>query len=542
MCGIVAIFNKTDDNSLLNKPYVSHDIYESLVHLQHRGQDAAGIMTCETRKTDLDKSELPFNKVYRSATHGLVDRLLLNNDINSLYGNYGIGHVRYATSGSAKSHEEIQPFYINYPYGIALAHNGNLCGQKNLKLHLKDDLNRHLNTFSDSEMLLNLIAEYLTDVKNETRFKDEDFFVLLCDVIKRLYETVKGAYSVVGFIVGKGIFAFRDPYGIRPLIYGKRSYIVDENNSLMNNNNDEHSYIFSSESTMFNSLNFKDATDVLPGELCFVDTKGKLYKKVIQNSGCAQCIFEYIYFARPDSKIDNISLYEARARLGESLADTWIEKYGKIEYIKPDIVVPVPFTSNTAAIFFARRLNIPYTEGLYKNPFIGRTFIMDENKKRVRSVQQKLSPQIEEIYDKRIILLDDSIVRGTTGKQVVSMLRLFGAKEIYFVTTCPPVISPCFYGINIPTKKELIASNLTIDEIRIFLGVEVLLYQNIENLKKSISAAESTKNTKQRHMNSLLTVAKDSKNSTNKIRGFCDACLSGVYPVPVKEELENIVL
>ncbi len=468
MCGIVGIYS--------HKPVVT-ELYDSLIHLQHRGQDAAGIMTSNS-------------SIHKICGKGLVREVFSQQKIEQLHGNTGIAHVRYPTAGTADSYEEIQPFWLNSPYGIALAHNGNLTNQDKLAQELQTQHHRHLNTASDTEVLLNLFADALDTTKQATG--SLPFFEQICAAITTLQNRITGSYAVVSMLVNKGLIAFRDPYGIRPLIYGKRE-----------NTDGTYDYIFSSEPTMFHSLGFTIVDDVKPGEVIYVDTEGHLHQRVLKQKQLSPCIFEYIYFARPDAVLDDISVYRARLRMGQNLANNWKQKYPDTV---PDIVIPAPSTSNTAALAFAHVLGVRYSEGLYKNPFIGRTFIMSNKEERKRSVRYKLSPQETEIRDKVVLILDDSIVRVTTSKEIVSMIREHNPKAVYFVTTCPPVKFPCFYGIDIPTREELIASKRDAAQIQKFLGVDKLLYQNIDDLVEAVT-----------------------RRGHHDIESPCMACLNGDY-------------
>jgi amidophosphoribosyltransferase len=449
MCGIVGI---------ISQKAVAADLYESLIHLQHRGQDSAGIITCN--KT-----------IHKACGFGLAREVFAIKDIAKLEGRVGLGHNRYATAGNPSNQEEIQPFWINSPYGIAIAHNGNLINQQQLNDELQRKRHRHLNTASDSEILLNLFADGFESTKHTTG--SVDFFEQICSAVKTLHDLIDGAYSVVSMIVDKGLIAFRDPYGIRPLVYGRKA-----------NANGKYDYIFASEPTMFHYLGFTEVGDVEPGEVIFIDMEGNLQQRILTKKTFSPCIFEYVYFARPDSKLDDISVYRARLRMGQNLALNWKKTFPEV---LPDIVIPVPLTSNTAALSFAHELGVRYSEGLYKNPFIGRTFIMPTNAARERSVRHKLSPQETEIRGKKVLVLDDSIVRGTTSKEIVKMLFDTGAKEVYFVSTAPPIKFPCFYGIDIPTNIELIAADKTINEIQKYLGVNRLLYQTETDLVEAVT-------------------------------------------------------
>lgn len=449
MCGIVGVYS--------HEP-VAAELYDSLIHLQHRGQDASGILTCADR-------------FYFKHGLGLVRESIFSEDIIKLKGNFGIAHARYPTAGGY-SETDVQPLWIGSPRGIALAHNGNLVNYEELVDDLCGRQHRHLNSTLDSEALLLLLADYLA--KGSYSDNDEEqFFQLLCTAVTHIHQRVQGSYSVVSLVIGKGLVAFRDPYGIRPLVWGERT-----------REDGSKDYIFASETTPFYALGFEPKGDLRPGEVAYVNSQGQLYRKVLMSKEFTPCIFEYVYFARPDATLDDVSVYRARLRMGQNLAKSWKEKFPEII---PDVVIPAPSTANTAALAFANELGIRYSEGLYKNPFIGRTFIMPSQESRSRQVRYKLTPQKTEINKKKVLIVDDSIVRGTTSREIVRMVREFGALEIYFVSTCPPIKNPCFYGIDIPSRKKLIAAHKTEDEIREFLGVDKLLYQTQENLIEAVS-------------------------------------------------------
>jgi amidophosphoribosyltransferase len=472
MCGIVGIYRNHS---------VAVQLYDSLIHLQHRGQDAAGIMTYNQR----------FHSLHGK---GLVRDVFSPTDLNKLKGNVGIAHVRYPTAGHS-SDEEIQPLRLNSPYGIAISHNGNLVNQQELAQKLQEKYSRHLNTSCDSEIILNLFANGIDIARKKT----DSIFEQICSSIKYIHKVAQGSYSVVSAIMGKGLVAFRDPHGIRPLVYSKSK-----------NSDGSFNYIFASEPTMFHSLGYSEIYNVQPGEVIYIDQDGNLHQKILTDEKFSPCIFEYVYFARPDAVLDEVSVYRARLRMGQNLALQWKKNYPDC---LPDIVIPAPSTSNTAALSFAGELDVRYSEGLYKNPFIGRTFIMSDNEERKKSVLYKLSPQKTEILDKTVLILDDSIVRGTTSKEIIKMVRECGAKQIYLVTTCPPVKYPCFYGIDIPTRAELIATNKTVEEIREFLGVDKLLYQTIEDLVEAVT-----------------------RKGEHHIDKPCLACLTGKYLHDVSEK------
>ncbi len=450
MCGIVGIHSQGA---------VAAELYDSLIHLQHRGQDAAGILTCNER-------------FYVKQGLGLVQEVFEPEDLMHLHGHVGIGHTRYPTAGGYNI-ADVQPLWIGSPRGIALAHNGNLVNYKELAQEITQIKHRHLNSSVDSEVLLHLLADGIEEKSSADENTDEGFYSNLCSAVKNIFKRAHGSYSVVSVIIGKGLVAFRDPHGIRPLVMGQRT-----------DTNGKKEYIFASENTMFYALGFQPMGDVQPGEVIYVTRDGELYRQVIEKKTFAPCIFEYVYFARPDSKINEIGVYRSRLYMGQNLAKRWKEKYPDV---LPDVVIPVPFTSNTAALSFAHELGVRYSEGLYKNPFIGRTFIMPNGKERSRSVRYKLTPQKSEIQDMKVLMVDDSIVRGTTSREIVKMVREFGAKEIYFVSACPPIIDPCFYGIDIPSRSELIAAQKSVDEIQKYLGVDKFLYQEIDDLVEAIN-------------------------------------------------------
>ena len=448
MCGITGIYS--------HKP-VAAELYDSFIHLQHRGQDAAGIMTYD-------------NRMHKEKGMGLAKEVFNKTNMELLTGSIGISHNRYPTHGGF-SHGEVQPFWTSVPYGIALAHNGNLTNYQDLAEEITNKDSRYLNTNSDSEVLLHYFADLLHT--NTPPEDSEEFFYLLCNAVTKIFKHVNGAYSVVSIVIGKGLVVFRDPQGIRPLVKGERS-----------NGNGGKDYIFASENTMFYALGFEPKGTVLPGELIYVDEAGNVFNKRLVKKSFNPCIFEYVYFARPDATLNDVSVYRSRLRMGQNLAEAWKKKYPEKT---PDIVIPAPSTANTAALSFAHELGVRYSEGLYKNTFIGRTFIMPGQAERKKSVKYKLVPQELEIRDKKVMIMDDSIVRGNTSREIVRMLKDFGAKEVYFAVACPPVNSPCFYGVDMPTKSELIAGNMNEEEIENYLEVDALLYQKIDDLVEAVT-------------------------------------------------------
>jgi len=398
MCGIAGIYS--------HKP-VAAELYDSIIHLQHRGQDAAGIMTYD-------------NRMHKEKGMGLAKEVFNKSNMELLTGNIGISHNRYPTHGGF-SHGEVQPFWTSVPYGIALAHNGNLTNYQSLAEEITHKDSRYLNTNSDSEVLLHYFADLLHT--NNPPEDSEEFFYLLCNAVTKIFKHVKGAYSVVSLVIGKGIVVFRDPQGIRPLVKGERS-----------NGNGGKDYIFASENTMFYALGYEPKGTVLPGELIYVDEDGKVFSKRLVKKTFNPCIFEYVYFARPDATLNDVSVYRSRLRMGQNLADEWKKKYPDII---PDIVIPAPSTANTSALSFAHELGVRYSEGLYKNTFIGRTFIMPGQAERKKSVKYKLVPQELEIRDKKVLIMDDSIVRGNTSREIVQHAERFWCKGSLFRSSVP---------------------------------------------------------------------------------------------------------
>ncbi len=441
MCGILGI---------LAQGPVNQPLYDGLLVLQHRGQDAAGILTSDA------------NRIYLRKDNGLVRDVFQQHHMQALKGNMGIGHVRYPTAG-CDSPAEAQPFYVNSPFGLALAHNGNLTNAAQIKDELfREDL-RHINTESDSEILLNVFAHELQAVAKLRLTPDQVF-----RAVSAVHRRCRGAYAVTMLIAGVGILAYRDPYGIRPLVYGKRE--TDQGT--------EH--MFASESVALDVLGFNRVRDVAPGEAMFVDVKGELHsQQCAEKPMLAPCIFEFVYFARPDSMIDGIYVHKTRLRMGEKLASK-IKRVWTNHDI--DVVIPIPDTSRTAALEMAYQLNLPYREGYIKNRYIGRTFIMPGQAERKKSVRQKLNAIDVEFRGKNVLLVDDSIVRGTTSKQIIQMARDGGAKKVYFASAAPPVRFPNVYGIDMPSVQELIGNGRTEDQIAAAIGADHLIYQDLNDL------------------------------------------------------------
>ncbi|MBY4675138.1 amidophosphoribosyltransferase [Marinobacterium arenosum] len=450
MCGIVGIVAKS---------HVNQTIFDALTVLQHRGQDAAGMVTCEG------------NRFYMRKDNGLVNEVFRTRHMKRLMGNAGIGHVRYPTAGSSSA-AEAQPFYVNSPYGIALAHNGNLTNADELIDQVfRDDL-RHVNTTSDSEVLLNVFAHELQAQGKLVPTADDIF-----KAIARVHERVTGGYAVVAVITGYGIVAFRDPNGIRPLVYGKRE----------TKQGDE--YMVASESVALDTSGYTRIRDLAPGEAIFIDMDGRVStRQCANNPRLTPCLFEYVYLARPDSIIDDVNVYKSRMRQGVSLAE-------KVKRERPDhdidVIIPIPDTSRTAALEMANHLGVMFREGFIKNRYIGRTFIMPGQTERKKSVRRKLNPIELEFKDKVVMLVDDSIVRGTTSQQIVQMAREMGAKKVYFASAAPAVRYPNVYGIDMPAADELIAHGRTDDEVGQEIGCDWMLYQDLDDLKESVRSGNS---------------------------------------------------
>jgi len=466
MCGILGVVAKSPVNQML---------YDGLLVLQHRGQDAAGIVTAEGATFHMHKGG------------GMVRDVFRTRNMRALLGACGIAHTRYPTAGSAWSAAEAQPFYVNSPFGIVLGHNGNLTNTDRLKSELfRQDL-RHVNTDSDSEVLLNVLAHELQEASANCKLDPAIIFAAVSGVYRRC----RGAYAVVAMIAGYGLLAFRDPYGIRPLVFGKLET--------------EHGteYLVASESVALTSLGFELVRDVAPGEAIFIDEDGHFYsRQCVEQTSLNPCLFEYVYLARPDSIIDGISVYEARLRMGESLADKIKREYRGLDI---DVVIPIPDSSRPAAMQLAKQLNLPYREGFIKNRYIGRTFIMPGQTVRAKSVRQKLNAIGMEFSGKNVLLVDDSVVRGTTSQEIVQMARESGARKVFFASAAPPVRFPNVYGIDMPTRGELIANGRSEDEIARMIGADKLIYQDLDAL------------------------IEDVRSVNPKVAHFEDSCFSGHY-------------
>jgi amidophosphoribosyltransferase len=466
MCGILGVVARTPVNQLL---------YDGLLLLQHRGQDAAGIATSNGKAFAMHKAS------------GLVRDVFRTRNMRGLPGRSGIAHVRYPTAGSASDSDEAQPFYVNAPFGVTLAHNGNLTNSEQLKDEMFRRDRRHINTESDSEVLLNVLANALQEAAVGVSLDPDRIFGAVGEVHRR----VRGAYACVAEIAGYGVLGFRDPWGIRPLCYGIAETDLGTE------------YLIASESVALEGMGFRFVRDVAPGEAVFIDLDGNFHSKVCADRvSLNPCIFEYVYFARPDSVIDGVSVYDARLKMGEYLA----EKVRREPWAADiDVVMPIPDTSRPSALQLANRLNLDYREGFIKNRYVGRTFIMPGQSVRRKSVRQKLNAMSIEFRGKNVLLVDDSIVRGTTSHEIVQMARDAGANKVYFASAAPPVRFPNVYGIDMPTRSELIASGRTDEEIRVAIGADALVYQDLESMKQSV------------------------RDVGPHLRGFEASCFDGVY-------------
>ena len=449
MCGVIGIVANTPVNQLL---------YDGLMVLQHRGQDAAGIVTAEGARFHMHKGQ------------GLARDVFRTRDMRNLLGNIGVAHVRYPTAGSASSSAESQPFYVNSPFGIVLGHNGNLTNTEQLMRALFAEDLRHVNTNSDSEVLLNVLAHELQKNGHAGRLELNTIF----SAVSGVHARCRGAYAVVAMISGYGLLAFRDPHGIRPLVIG------------INESVNPPEYMVTSESVAIDTLGFRLLRDIQPGEAVFIDENRHLHtRQCASNPALHPCIFEYVYLARPDSVMDGISVYKTRLRMGVSLADKISREYG---HLKIDVVIPIPDTSRPSALQLAYHLKVPYREGFIKNRYIGRTFIMPGQSLRKKSVRQKLNAIAEEFKDKNVLLVDDSIVRGTTSREIVQMARDAGARKVFFASAAPPVRYPNVYGIDMPTRSELLAFGRSDEEIALEIGCDALVYQDLEALVADVKA------------------------------------------------------
>ena len=462
MCGIVGVVSDAPVNQL---------IYDALLLLQHRGQDAAGIVTQQERKFYMHKAK------------GLVRDVFRTRNMRALPGNCGLGQVRYPTAGNAYSEEEAQPFYVNAPFGIVLVHNGNLTNAQALKAELFSTDHRHINTASDSEVLLNVLAHEVECTTRGLPLQPADVFA----AVRNVHRRVRGSYAVIALIAGHGVLAFRDPYGIRPLCLGRGPGTT----------------VVASESVALEGTSHEFVRDIAPGEAVFIDLRGKVHQaQCAERAVLMPCIFEFVYLARPDSTMDGISVYQARLNLGETLAKRVVSTVPPNEI---DVVIPIPESSRPSAAQLAQLLGLPYREGFVKNRYVGRTFIMPGQAVRKKSVRQKLNVIASEFKGRNVLLVDDSIVRGTTSREIVQMARDAGARKVYLASAAPPVRYPNVYGIDMPTSTELVAHNRSVAEIQQIIGCDALIYQEVEGMKRAIGALNT------------------------RLDGFDASCFDGVY-------------
>jgi len=467
MCGIVGVASNAPVNQL---------IYDALLLLQHRGQDAAGIVTQLDRKFFMHKAK------------GMVRDVFRTRNMRALPGNNGLGQVRYPTAGNAFSEEEAQPFYVNAPFGLVLVHNGNLTNAHALKAELFSEDHRHINTESDSEVLLNVLAHEIDKTTRGLPLKPVDVF----EAVRRVHRRIKGSYAVVSMIAGHGLLAFRDPFGIRPLCIGRGA---------------DGTYMVASESVALDGTGHVFERDIAPGEAVFIDLAGQAHFMQCADAPLLKpCIFEYVYLARPDSTMDGISVYQARLNLGETLAKRVVSAVPPTDI---DVIIPIPESSRPSATQLAHLLGVPYREGFVKNRYVGRTFIMPGQGVRKKSVRQKLNVIASEFKGRNVLLVDDSIVRGTTSKEIVQMARDAGARKVYLASAAPPVRFPNVYGIDMPTPEELVAHDRTIEEIRVLIGCDALIYQDVDAMKQAVMSATAS--------------------DAPQLDGFDASCFDGVY-------------
>lgn len=473
MCGVVGLIGSRE---------AATEAFLGLTTLQHRGQDAAGILTLN--------SEDGFHRVKNI---GLVESVFNRENMNSLTGRAAIGHVRYSTAGKGELFD-VQPFLLSFPFGLGMIHNGNIVNTAQLTRELRVHSKRSLLTHSDTEIILNCFAEALAQEAEVSGQAERLSFDQICRAVSAIQARVEGSYSIVTLIADHGLVAFRDPRGIRPLVWGRRG----------------QDYMVASESVALHFNGYtEDVKNIEPGEVVFIDFEGKAQSRILKQNPPAHCMFEWVYFASPESVVDGSPVYRARIELGRTLAAAVKSRMAE-KNIQADIIVPIPETSRIAAIAMAEELKIPYREVLIKNRYIKRTFILDSQDKRQKAVNLKLSPVRSEIEGKTVILVDDSIVRGTTSKKIVELVRRSGAKQVVLVSTCPPIQHPCFYGIDFPEEKELVASGRNLEALEKELGVDALIYQSIDGLEQSLGQGHK----------------------------LCMACLNGKYPVDVKEAKE----
>lgn len=461
MCGFIGVIGS--DSAV-------REIYDGLITVQHRGQDAAGIITFDGR-FHIKKGE------------GLVRDIFSSANVRRLRGKLGVGHVRYPTVGSGGG-EDAQPFVVNYPFGIVMAHNGNVANYDDLRDELADAGQRRLFSGCDVEVLLNVFANALAR-EGRDGFSLEAYYA----AVREVYQKVRGAYSVVGYIAGQGMFAFRDPYGIKPISMGRREV------------NGSVAYAVASESVVLDTIGYERLPADTPGEALFIGLDGRLDRRQVAPANHHPCVFEYVYFARPDSYLEDVSVYESRLRMGRKLAARF-----RAEGLSADVVIPVPDSARTAALAMAEELGLPYREGLVKNRYVGRTFIMPNNGQRQRSVRRKLNTIDGEFRGKAVLIVDDSIVRGNTSRQIVSLARRAGATRVMFASTAPPLVHPCVYGIDMSTRNEFVARDRSTAEVARQIGADAVLYQELDDLIDAV------------------------REGRPEIRQMCTACFSGDYP------------
>ena len=462
MCGFIGI---------IGSPAAVHEIYDGLVAIQHRGQDSAGIITYDG-KFHIKKGE------------GLVRDIFSAANIERLQGELGVGHVRYPTVGGGGG-EDAQPFTVNFPYGIVMAHNGNVANYEELRAELAETEMRHLYSGCDVEIVLNVFANALAR-EGAGGFGVGAYY----EAVREVHRRVKGAYSVVGYVAGHGLFAFRDPFGIKPIAAGRRMV------------NGHAAYAVASESVVLSTLDYEILPWSEPGEAMFIELDGTVHREQVTAARPHPCVFEFVYFARPDSYLEGVSVYDARRRMGERLASTF-----RAMELSADVVIPVPDSARTAALSIARQLDLPYREGLVKNRYVGRTFIMPNDVARKRSVRHKLNAIVEEFRNKDVLLVDDSIVRGTTSRQIVQLARHAGARRVLFASTAPPLTHPCVYGIDMSTRREFVARDRTLAEIARAIDADAVVYQTLDDLTDAVRDA-----------------------AEGRIGSMCTACFSGDYP------------
>jgi amidophosphoribosyltransferase len=449
MCGIVGVISKSPVNQL---------IYDALLLLQHRGQDAAGIVTMQGTKCFMHKAR------------GMVRDVFRTRNMRALPGTVGLGQVRYPTAGNAYNEEEAQPFYVNAPFGIVLVHNGNLTNAHVLKQELVDIDRRHINTESDTEVLINIVAHELQGAARDTALTPE----LVFDAVRAVHKRIKGSYAVIALIAGHGLLAFRDPFGIRPLVFGETD------------GPEGREVIVASESVALEGTGHAVTRDVAPGEAIFIDLDGRVHsRQCAEHPSLNPCMFEFVYLARPDSVMDGVSVYQARLNMGETLAQRVISTMPPSQI---DVVIPIPESSRPSAMQLAQKIGKPYREGFVKNRYVGRTFIMPGQGVRKKSVRQKLNAIGVEFKGRNVLLVDDSIVRGNTSKEIVQMAREAGARKVFMASAAPPVRFPNVYGIDMPTREELIAHGRSVEEIRQFIGADALIYQDVDAMKRVVKA------------------------------------------------------